>query len=133
MTRSRNVEAFRRGTDAANRADVEAMLAEAAEDVVVWALRSAVDGEYRGHEGIRKLMADSTENFEVWRSEYSDVRDLGDDRVLAIGMVHIKGKGGGVETDVPSAGIASFEYGKLKRWHDFGDRRKALAAAGLAD
>ena len=61
------------------------------------------------------------------------MRDLGDDRVLAIGTLHIKGRGGGVEMDVVVAGISTYENGKLKRWHDFGDRREALAAAGLAD
>jgi ketosteroid isomerase-like protein len=127
-----NVDAFLRGTEAANRGDVEEVIATATEDVVMWALRSPVDGEYRGHDGLRKLQADNDENFDVWRIDFTDVRDLGD-RVLAIGTLHIRGRGGGVETDVPTAGIATFEDGKLKRWHDFGDRRKALAAAGLSE
>jgi hypothetical protein len=61
------------------------------------------------------------------------VRDLGDGRVLAIGMLHIRGRGGGAETDVPTAGIAILEGGKMTRWEDYGDRGKALEAAGLLE
>jgi ketosteroid isomerase-like protein len=128
-----NVDVLRRGIEAMIRGDLDGMLAESAEDVVLWARRSAVAGEYRGHDGIRRLLADNAESFESYRVDYTDVRDLGDDRLLAIGTVHIKVRGGGVETDAPSAGIAEFENGKLKRWHDYGDRREALAAAGLAE
>jgi ketosteroid isomerase-like protein len=128
-----NVDSLRRGVEAANRGDAEAWIAEAAEDVVMWARRSPVSGEYRGHDGMRKFMADNAESFEAWHIDVVDVRDLGDDRVLAIGTLRIKGRGGGVEMEVPTAGIATYEDGKLKRWHDFGDRREALAAAGLAD
>jgi hypothetical protein len=61
------------------------------------------------------------------------VRDLGD-QVLAIGTLHIRGRGGGVETDVSTAGIASFDgRGNLIRWEDFGDRRLALEAVGLPE
>jgi ketosteroid isomerase-like protein len=126
-----NVELFQRGVEANNRGDVEALQALAARDIVIWALRSPVDGEYRGHDGIRKMHADNRENFDVWRLDYPDVRDLGDGRVLAIGTLHIRGRGGGVETDVPTAGVATFANGKMTRWHDYGDPRKALAAAGL--
>jgi hypothetical protein len=132
VTRSANVEAFLRGMEAANRGDIEGTIAMSAEDIVMWALRSGVSGEYRGHDGIRQLHADNDESFEVWRLDYPDVRDLGDGRVLAIGTTHIKGKAGGVEIDVPSAGIATFENGKMKCWHDYGGRREALAAAGLS-
>jgi ketosteroid isomerase-like protein len=118
---------------AANRGDLDGMLAETTEDVVLWARRSAVSGEYRGHDGIRRLFADNAESFEVWMVDYTDVRDLGDDRLLAMGTVRIKVRGGGVETEAPSAGIAEFENGKLKLWHDYGDRREALAAAGVTD
>jgi ketosteroid isomerase-like protein len=129
MTSNRDV--LRRGIGAMNRGDVEGMLAESADDVVIWARRSAVAGEYRGHDGVRRLLADNVENFEAYRVDYTDVRDLGDDRLLVIGTVHIKVRGGGVATDAPSAGIAEFENGKLKRWHDYGDRGEALAAAGV--
>ncbi len=113
------------------RGDVEGLLSVVAEDVVWLAARSAVEGAYRGHAGIRKFFADNEENFELFVPEFRDVRDLGD-RVLAIGTIHIRARGSGVETDIPTAGIATYERGKLVRWEDFRDRRLALEAAGLA-
>ena len=68
--------------------------------------------------------------FEIFRADYPETRDLGD-RVLAIGTVHVRGRGSGVETEVPSAGVAWFRGGKATRWEDFGDRKLAMGAAGL--
>ena len=127
-----NVDAFRRAAQAISSGDVETALGIVTDDVVVRALRSGVEGEYRGRAGVRRFFADNAENFDIFRLDYEDVRDLGD-RVLAIGSIHIRGKGGGVETDFPSAGIATFRDGKLVRWEDFRERRLAVEAAGLAE
>ena len=112
--------------------DVDGVLREAAEDVVFLVARSALEGAYHGHDGLREFLADNASNFEVFRLDLSDVRDLGD-RVLAIGTVHIRGRGGGVETDTPIAGVATYREGKLARWEDFRDRDRALEAAGLVE
>jgi ketosteroid isomerase-like protein len=126
-----NVELFHRGTAALNRGDVEYAVRRSTEDVVFIAARSAIEGTFVGHEGVRKFFADNATNFEVFQARYDDVRDL--DRVLAIGTIHIRGRGAGVETDIPVAGIATYREGKLSRWEDFRERRAALDAAGLAE
>jgi ketosteroid isomerase-like protein len=100
---------------------------------VIVAARSAVEGSFVGHEGVRQFFADNATNFEVFQVRLDDVRDLGDDQVLAIGTIHIRGRGAGVETDVPMAGIATYREGKLSRWEDFRERRAALKAVGLAE
>jgi len=128
-----NVELFHSGNAALNRGDVEYLVRHSTEDVVVIAARSAVEGAFVGHEGLRKFFADNAANFEVFQVRYDDVRDLGDDRVLAIGTIHIRSRGAGVETDIPAAGIATYREGKLSRWEDFRERREALKAAGLAE
>jgi len=128
-----NVELFHYATAAMNRGDVEYAVRHSTEDVVVIAARSAVEGHFVGHEGLRKFFADNATNFEVFQVRYDDVRDLGEDRVLAIGTIHIRGRGAGVETDVPVAGIATYSGGKLSRWEDFRERRAALEAAGLEE
>jgi ketosteroid isomerase-like protein len=128
-----NVEMFHRGTAAINRGDVEYAVRHSTEDVVLIAARTAVEGPFVGHEGLRKFFVDNAMNFEVFQARYDDVRDLGEDRVLAIGTIHIRGRGAGVETDVPVAGIATYREGKLSRWEDFRERRAALKAAGLAE
>ncbi len=127
------MDAFRRVHEAWNRGDVEAGLRDVAEDVVFLPARSAVEGAYRGHDGLRRFWADNTENFEVFQVSYSDVRDLGG-RILAIGTIRIRGRGGGVETDIPTAGVATVdEEGKLARWEDFREASLAMEAAGLRE
>jgi ketosteroid isomerase-like protein len=127
-----NVELFRGMVEAINQGDVEAALALVTEDVVIKAARSVVQGDYLGHDGLRRFAADNEESFEVFEVNLDDVRDLGD-RVLAIGTIRIRGRGGGVETDVPMAGVAIVRAGKLSRWEDFRDRRLALEAVGLEE
>jgi uncharacterized protein len=129
-----NVETFRRGIEAVEKGDPDSALVEELvdPDVVFEPLRAPVSGVYRGHEGIRQFVADTRESFDAFRFDYSEVRDLGD-RVLAVGTLHIRAAGGGPETDVPTAGIAIYRNGGLNHWKDFGDRRKALEAAGLSE
>jgi ketosteroid isomerase-like protein len=128
-----NVELFHRVTAALNRGDVEYAVRHSTEDVVLIAARSAVEGTFVGHDGLRKFFADTATNFEVFQARYDDVRDLGEERVLAIGTIHIRGRGAGVETDVPVAGIATYREEKLSRWEDYRERRAALEAVGLAE
>jgi ketosteroid isomerase-like protein len=127
---SENVDAFLAATAAINRGDVEGLLRFAAEDAVFPPLRSAVEGGYRGHDGLRRFLADNAQTFEVFQLDYHDLRELGD-QLVAVGTVHIRGRGSGEETDISTAGVASFRGGKMTRWEDFGDREKALKAVGL--
>jgi uncharacterized protein len=133
-----NIEVFRRGVDALERSleqgHFDVALAEELvdPDVVFEPLRAPVSGTYRGREGYQQFFADTAESFDVFRFHHSDIRDLGD-RVLAIGTLHIRARQGGVETDVPTAGIATYRDGRLVHWKDFGDREKALEAAGLSE
>lgn len=128
-----NVELFQRATAAINRGDVEYAVRHSTEDVVIIAARSAVEGPFVGHEGVRKFFADNATNFAVFQVRYDDVRDLGEDRVLAMGTIHIRGRGAGVETDIPVAGIATYRDRKLSRWEDFRERHLALKAVGLTE
>jgi ketosteroid isomerase-like protein len=128
-----NVEAFLEINHALRRGDVEAVLRWVDEEGVLLAARSAVEGAYHGHDGVRRFMADNAENFEKFEPHYPDVRDLGD-RVLAIGTIHVRGRGSGVETDISAAGIATFNAeGRVVRWEDFRERHLALEAVGLSE
>ena len=123
-----NVDAFRRGTEAINRGELD--IAEPIHPEVVFEpLRSRTEGPFVGHEGMRRFIADTEEMFEVFHVSYTDVRDLGE-RVLAIGSIRMRAKVSGVEADVPTAVIAEFRDGLLWRFKDYGDPRSALRAAG---
>lgn len=127
-----NLSAFLRAGDAIARGDLEATLALAHPDIVFETQRSATEGAFVGHEGVRRRIFDTAETFELFRPDYTDVRDLGD-RVLGIGTLRIRGRGSGVETDVPMAAMAEYRDGLLWRFKDYAEARLALEAAGLEE
>ncbi len=123
---------FEEALGAVSRGEMEAFLRHVDEDIVWIAARSAVEGAYRGHDGIRRFFADNDESFDVFEPDFREVRDLGE-RILAVGTIHIRARGSTVETDIPVAGVFTFRRGKLLRWEDFRERRLALAAVGLSE
>lgn len=116
--------------DAFRRGDMEEGLRGCDPEIEFEPLRSAVEGGYRGHEGMRAFWKDSAESFELFEPDCTDVPDLGD-RCLLIGTIRVRGRGSGVETDIPTGAIASFRDGLLVRYEDFGVSDRALEAAGL--
>ena|SRR5215204_652109 len=128
-----NVKLFRSSLDAFNRGDVDAWLATIHPDVTFVPRRASVEGAYRGHAGIRRFFADNRETFESFQLDYTDIRDLGDGRLLVSGTLHLRARGSGIETNVPTAAIATEREGLLIHWKDYGDLEKALEAAGLRE
>ncbi len=126
-----NVETFQRGVEAIERGDVRAAQGICHPAAVMEPLRTGTEGAFVGLEGMRQFVTDTAETFEVFRVEYSDIRDLGD-RVLAIGSIRVRGRESGVETDIPTAAIAAYRDGLLWRYKDYGEARLALEAAGLS-
>ena len=122
-----NLEAFRRAVAALNRADVEGSLELMTEDALFMPLRSRIEGPYRGHDGVRAFFADTEEAFDFFQVVHDEIHDFGD-RVVAIGKTRMRAKGSGVETDVPTAGVAVMQDGKIARWEDYGSRAEALAS-----
>jgi len=128
-----NVDAFRRGAEAANRGDVDAAVDECHSEVVLEPRRAATEGAYVGHSGIRRFFADTATTFELFQVDYTDVRDIGGNRVLAIGTIRVRGAGSGVETDIPTAVIVEYRDGLTSRFKDYGETKLALEAAGLSE
>ena len=54
-----NVEIVRGIIHAINRGDVDYVIRHTTEDVVTVAARSAIEGPFVGHEGLRKFFADN--------------------------------------------------------------------------
>jgi len=72
---------------------------------------------------------------EAWeenRFEIEEIRSLDDERVLALGINHFRGRGG-IEVDQPSATLFTLREGKVTRMQSFWERDNALKAAGLAE
>jgi len=100
-------------------------------DVEYLPLRFATEGAYRGIAGIEKFNADTEEVLEKFES-HIELLDLGD-RVLVWGIVHIRARGSGIETDIPTGNIVDLHDGKIVRWEDFGSKEKALEAVALRE
>jgi ketosteroid isomerase-like protein len=84
-----NVELVRRGLDAFNRADVDALMELCSDDVVFLPARSALYGGYRGEEGLRRFFADNADTFEVFSVHYDEIHAAGD-QLVAIGSLRLR-------------------------------------------
>jgi ketosteroid isomerase-like protein len=126
------IEAFLRGVDAINRLDATAILALTHEDCVFEPLRAQTEGAFVGEDGMRRFLADTAETFVLFKATYTDLRDLGDERLVAIGKIRMRGRESGLESDVTSAAIVEFRDGRMLRYRDYGDPKLALKAAGLS-
>ena len=131
-----NVEIVRRGFEAGNRRDVEALI-EVLDPEVEWhsALLMSLEGEaavYRGHQGIRTFFRDLDGLFDKLHAEYPEIRDLGD-RVVAIGRISTRGKGSGAETESPIGTVIDLKNGKATQVRTYLDPKEALEAAGVSE
>jgi ketosteroid isomerase-like protein len=131
-----NVEAFKRGREAWNREDAEALLEEL-DPKVEWHDAFAVmfGGQatvYRGHEGVLKLLRDFDDAFTEIQVEFTEIRDLGD-QVVGIGRLRTCGRESGAEMESPIGTIAHFQNGKMISVRTFLDVQEGLEAAGLRE
>ena len=131
-----NVETFRRGAEAYNRRDVEAVL-DTLDPEVEWRplLPVLLEGEatvYRGHDGVRELVRELDSAFAEFHNDLTEVRDLGE-RVLAIGHIRGRGRKSGVETESTVVWMVELKNGKGFRIREYLDPKDALEAAGLSE
>jgi ketosteroid isomerase-like protein len=129
-----NIEAFKRGIEAYNRRDVEALL-DGLDAEIEWrpVLPVVLGGEmtvYRGHDGIREMLRDLDEVFAERHVEFSEIRQAGAN-VVATGRLRTRGKGSGAPSESPFGWVAEFRDGKSMRIRTYLDPRQALEAAGL--
>ena len=90
----------------------------------------ALQGTFVGVEGVSGWFADLMATVDPARVDCDDIRDLGDS-LLALGTLRATGRESGVETEFPISIVARYKDGLLVDFIDYGDRDKALEAAGL--
>jgi ketosteroid isomerase-like protein len=132
------VEIARRGFQAFNRTFNEGTrdLYEVLDPNVEWVPMSALlDGTaYHGHDGVRRWLEEFKRDWTTYEIRPERYLDLGDDRVLTLGVWRARGRGGDVLLDFPQAAwLLQFRKGKLTRVQTFTERKKALEAAGLRE
>ena len=124
------VETVNRIIAAFARGDIDAGLRDIDPTAVFEPQRTATEGAFVGHEGIRRFWRDTEEMFDLFNPEYTEVRDLGES-VLAIGTLTVRGRGSGAEVQIPIAFLAEFRDDRVVRMKDFGEADAALEAARL--
>src|SRR5688572_2005633 len=72
-------------------------------------------GSYRGHEGVRRALADSYEAWEGFHIEIQDMREI-DDRVVVLGRTINVGKGEAPTVEYQSAYLAKLLDGRIAYW-----------------
>jgi ketosteroid isomerase-like protein len=131
-----NLETFKRGIEAYNRGDIEAVLEEHDPEVewhpVLQVLLGGNATVYRGHEGVREFLRDTDDAFVELQIEVFDTRDLGD-RLIATAQLRGRGKASGADTATPLSYLVDFRNGKVFRIWTFLDPAEALEAAGLPE
>ena len=123
------VKIFEDAVDALNRVDRSRLQELIDPEIVFIPMRSAVSGAYIGLAGLEEFLGENEDKYELFRADFDTLEVLADGRLLSIGTITVRGKGGEAETVVKTAGIASFRNGRMLIWHDYGDEAIARAKA----
>lgn len=88
---------------------------------------------YRGPAGVLEWLDHGRRRWKSLTVAYEDIRDVGDDRVVAIGRVTGSTADGERALDAPVAWVAEFDDGRLVRATAFADVQDALRYSAGAD
>ena len=129
-----NIEIVRDTYKAFNARGVEGVLEYVATDAIWYPFPEWVEAsEYPGHEGVRRLVAVWTENFDEFAIEMHDLRAVGD-QVIALTEQTGRIKGTGVPVRQPVGAVYSdFGDGTSAKTQFFQTWREALEAVGLSE
>ena len=132
-----NVEIARRIFEGFNRTFTEEtgdLYALMDPDVELIPVNALLEGTtYHRHDGVGQWIDDLKRDWEEFEARPEQFLDLGDDRVLALGLWRARGREGGVALDIPQAAwLGQFREGRLVRLQSFTEREKALEAVGLS-
>jgi uncharacterized protein len=128
---SENVELLKRGYEAFNRGELEAVFARL-DPEIEWVTDERVPfaGTYHGHDEIRRLLRDQQEVFGQLTMEPYEFFETGD-QVVAFVRQRARGHASGAEIVITIGHLWTIRDGKAVRWQGFPEREKALEAAAL--
>ncbi|MDQ3728129.1 MAG: nuclear transport factor 2 family protein [Actinomycetota bacterium] len=131
MTKESREDLVRRELDRWNAGEREIDSQVLHHDVVVHS--QMTNATYHGHDGVRRFVAEINDQFEEWHNSIDEFRDAPEERLLALGMIHFRGRAGGVEFDQPMAWLFTFAGDQVTELRLIHDHAQALVAAGLSD
>jgi ketosteroid isomerase-like protein len=127
-----NVELVRRVYEAFNRRDLDTVLALSHDEVVVESRLVAMEGGYRGPEGVGRWWRNLLGVLPDYKLEIEEVRDLGD-----VTLARIRAEGHGADSATPLSEIVwqavRWQDGKYIWWRAFPTEADALKAVGLQE
>ncbi|HEY4450166.1 MAG TPA: nuclear transport factor 2 family protein [Solirubrobacteraceae bacterium] len=132
-----NVEVIRAAFRCFEAGDVDGVLSLVDENVVViqapelLVLLGASPNQY-GHAGVLEAFGYWPEQWDGFRIEILRVVDAGD-RVLLTTTQHGRGKGSGVEVEMPFWFVFAVRAGKIVEWRIFTRESDALKVVGLEE
>jgi ketosteroid isomerase-like protein len=110
------------------------VLADLDSDVAVDDLDISLDTErYRGCDEFLRWIADWSESWGSWRIDGVEVRPAGDGQLIALFVMHVAGRGSGIELSRQDAMVFTLREGKIAHIVYYNDQQAALEAAGLAE
>jgi ketosteroid isomerase-like protein len=129
-----NVEIVRRAFEALDENGVEGVLPFLASDVIFYPFPEWVEAdEYRGHDGIRDVLAVWTQNFDEFTIEVDELRDAGA-RVVALYEQSGRTKDSGIPVRQRVGGVFwDFRRGEIGKASYFLSWDEAREAAGLSE
>jgi len=130
-----NVELARDLFELWSARNYDGFLVAAHPDVEIFSRFASLGGEpYRGLEGVRTWTAEIEQSFGKFEVRVDDFRDLGSDRVLALGAIDLEGRTSGIEIEQPMGWLLELRDGKLVRLFFYSSHAEALeAAVGRSD
>ena len=130
-----NVEIVRRGYEAFNRGDAEAMVDDMAPTIeyVGTGAVPGFPGVYQGPDGWKKAVSWLRDEFDDAHVEIRELVERGEDLILASLALSGRGKQSGIETSLEIWQLWTVEGGKIQRGQGFTTREEALEAAGLSE
>jgi ketosteroid isomerase-like protein len=127
-----NVEIIRRGYADFAQKGVEGVIPFYTEEAIIYSIPEWPDDpEYHGHDGVRKLTGQWTDNFDDFGL---DLRELHDGGATVVALFELTGqtKGSGIPMRMEIGAVFSgFRDGRVARQRLFSSWKLALEAAGL--
>lgn len=109
------------------------VLADLDNDVAIDDLDITLDTErYRGHDGFGKWIADWSESWGSWRIEGVEIRPASEDRLIALFVMLVEGRGSRIELSRHDAMVFTLSDSKITEIVYYNDQQQALEVAGLA-
>lgn len=117
-------------SEAFNRRDLDAVLALMHDEVEIAPRFAALEGDYRGHEGVRRWWSNLLGVLPDYAAEIEALDDLGD-----VTLARIRGAAHGAASATPVVEtwwqLAQWSDGKCIRWRNYATEDEALAAVRL--